>query len=257
MNTSKTSHPNSQTEIQKRVAIDNITWAGPLIMLSSRTVIGLMTLVFVVAIFFRDSANPWTDAFSWWRVYGVLVGLGCLILLRYLTHWEGISILELGNYSRADWLRDFLIGVGLFVPYSLAAVGPVFLTVLFQHTPPPSTEQLPMWATLFSIIIWPIIWAFSEDNTYLGYSLPRVEALARGRKWLVVVFVWFFLSLQHVLFPFAGLTWQVIISWFIGLIPAAVFYCYLWWRLGRLLPIMVAHTLTDSVTVLIALYVLG
>jgi len=95
MNTPETVHLNSQTEIQKRIAIGNITWAGPLIMLSSRTVIGLIILVLVAATFFRDSAISWTDAFSWWRVYGVLVGLGCLIPLHYLTRlptaWVGTN----------------------------------------------------------------------------------------------------------------------------------------------------------------------
>lgn len=161
-----TALPNSQAEIQKRIANGKIIWAGPLIMLSSRTIIGLIIMALVVAIFFRGSADPWAKVFLWWRVYGALVGL-CLISL---------------------------------------------------------------------IIIGPIIWAFSEDNTYIGYSLARIEALNEGRKWLVVVIMWFFISLQHALFPFAGLAWQVVVSWFIVLIPMTVFYCWLYWRLGRLLP---------------------
>jgi hypothetical protein len=84
-----------------------------------------------------------------------------------------------------------------------------------------------------------------------------VEGLTGGRKWQVVIVIWFFLSLQHILFPLAGLTWQILVSWFIGLIPAAIFYCWLWWRLGRLLPIIVAHVLTDAVTVLVSIYFLG
>jgi membrane protease YdiL (CAAX protease family) len=252
-----TALPNSQTEIKKRMVNGKITWVGPLIMLSSRTVIGLIILVLVVAIFFRGSADPWAEAFLWWRVYGTLVGIGCLIPIFFLVRREGIRILDLGNYSRSGWLRDVLIGVGIFFPYMLLASGPVVGMVLLQHPTPEPTEQLPIWATLFSIVIWPIIWAFSEDNTYLGYSLPRVEALTGGRKWRVVVVVWFFLSLQHVLFPFAGLSWQILVSWFIGLIPAAVFYCWLWWRLGRLLPILVAHVLTDAATVLVSLHFLG
>jgi len=257
VNTSVKALPNSQVEIQKRISKGKITWMDLLITLLSRTIIGLIILVLVVVIFFRGNVHPWQDAFAWWRVYGVLVGLGCLILLFYLTRREGIGILDLGNYGQKSWLRDILFGVGLFVPYSLAAMGPVLGLVLLQRTAPAPTEQLPMWATLFGIVIWPIIWAFSEDNIYLGYSLPRVEALTGGRKWLVVVVVWFFLSLQHVLFPFAGLTWEIIASWFVGLIPAAVFYCWLWWRLGRLLPIMIAHALADAVSVLISLYFFG
>jgi len=257
MKTSETAIPNSQTEIQKRIENGSFSWVGPLIMLFSRTVIGLIVLVIAVLIFFRESSDPLADAFLCWRVYGTLVGLGCLIPLFFLTSREGISILDLGNYSRKNWQRDILIGVGLFVPYALLAGGPVIGMVLFKYTAPAPTDQLPTWAVIFGIVIWPIIWAFSEDNTYLGYSLPRIDALAGGRKWLVVVVVWFFLSLQHILFPYAGLAWQILVSWFIGLIPAAVFYCWLWWRLGRLLPIIVAHVLTDAGTVLVSLYLLG
>lgn len=257
MNTPVTALPNSQAEIQKRIANGKITWAGPLIMLSSRTVIGLIVMALVVAIFFRGSVDPWAEAFLWFRMYGVLVGL-CLIPLFYLARREGISILDIGNYSRKGWLRDVLIGVGLVVPFILLGMGVVVVIMtLLQYAYPAPTEQLPMWATLFTIIIWPIIWAFSEDNTYIGYSLPRVEALTGGRKWLVVVIMWFFLSLQHSLFPFAGLAWQRVVSWSIALIPFTVFYCWLYWRLGRLLPIIVAHLLTDAVSLLISLYLWG
>jgi len=257
MKTPVTARPNSQTEIQKRMVKGKITWAGPLIMLSSRTVIGLIVLVLVAAIFFRGSADHWAEAFSWWRVYGALVGIGGLIPLFFLARREGIRILDLGNYSQGGWLRDVLIGVGIFIPYLLLAGGPVVGMILLQYPAPEPTAQPPLWALLFSITIWPIIWAFSEDNTYLGYCLPRVEALTGGRKWQVVLVIWFFLSLQHVLFPFAGLAWQILVSWFIGLIPAEIFYCWLWWRLGRLLPIIVAHVLADAVTLLVASYLIG
>ena len=224
MNIPITTQPNSQTEIRKRIEDGKITWAGSLIMLSSRTVIGLIILVLVFAVFFRGSADPWTEAFSWWRVYGTLVGIGCLISLFFLVRREGIRILDFGNYSRKGWPRDVLIRVGIFIPWMLLVSGPVVGMVLLQHPAPEPTVQLPLWAVLFSVIIWPIIWAFSEDNTYLGYSMPRVEGLTGGRKWQVVIVIWFFLSLQHILFPVAGLTWQILVSWFIGLIPAMLHY---------------------------------
>ena len=123
MKTPVTALPNPQTEIKKRMANGKITWAGPLIMLSSRTVIGLIILVLVVAIFFRGKADPWAEAFLWWRVYGTLVGVGCLIPIFYRARREGISILDLGNYRREGWLRDVLLGVGLFVPYLLLGMG--------------------------------------------------------------------------------------------------------------------------------------
>ena len=214
-------------------------------------------MALVAAVFFRDSADPWGEAFTWWRVFGALVGL-CLIPLFFLARREGISIADLGNYRREGWLRDVLIGLGLFVPFLILGMGGIMAIVaLFQYDYPAGVEQLPTWASLFIIIIWPVIWGVSEDITYLGYSLPRIEALTGGRKWLVVIIMWLFISMQHALVPFTGLAWQVVAGWLIGLIPMTVFYCWLYWRLGRLLPIMVAHVLADVASVLIPLFLWG
>jgi membrane protease YdiL (CAAX protease family) len=165
--------------------------------------------------------------------------------------------LDLGNYSRKGLLRDVLIGVGLFVPFILLGMGGIVGGMaLLQYTPPAPTGQLPTWATLFTIIIWPIIWTFSEDNTYIGYCLPRIEVLTGRKKWLAVGIVWLFLSVQHVFTP-TGLAWQTVVSWFVALIPFTALYCWLWWRLRRLLPIMVGHVLADLVSVLLSVYLLG
>jgi membrane protease YdiL (CAAX protease family) len=223
-------------------------------MLSSRTVIGLIITATVAAIFFRGSADPWAEAYPWWRVFAVLIGLG-IVLLYLLARREGISILDLGNFSRRDWLRDSLIGLGLFIPFLLLGMGGIMTIVaLFRYDLPAGVENLPTWATLFILFIWPIIWGVTEDFTYLGYSLPRIEALTGGRKWLAVIVIWLFLSSQHVLVPFTSLAWQVVAGWFIGLLPLTVFYCWLYWRLGRLLPIIVAHVLADVASVLIPLF---
>jgi membrane protease YdiL (CAAX protease family) len=222
-------------------------------MLLSRTIIGLILTALVAAIFFRGSADPWAEAYPWWRVFSALIGLG-FVPLYFLARREGIGILDLINFSRKGWPRDVLIGLGLFVPFLMLGMGGIMtIVVVFRYDLPTGVENLPLWATLFIIVIWPVIWGVSEDVTYLGYSLPRVEALAGGRKWLAVAVVWLFLSLQHVFVPFTGLAWQVVVGWYIGLLPLAVFYCWLYWRLGRLLPIIVAHVLADVVSVLMPL----
>jgi len=105
-----------------------------------------------------------------------------------------------------------------------------------------------MAAFLYSIIVWPVIWAPTEDNTYAGYSLPRVEALT-GRKWLAVVVVGFFWALQHVFLPFR-LEWQWLVSHFVGFVPVAVVYCLLYLRWRRLLPVHVIHWFGNVASVL-------
>ncbi len=257
MKPSVTASPNSQTEIRNRIADGRITWVGPLIMLSSRTIIGLILTALVAAIFFRGSADPWAEAYPWWRVYTGLIGLGS-VPVYFLARREGISIPDLINVSRKGWQRDVLIGLGLFLPFLMLGMGGIMTIVaLFRYDLPAGVEHLPIWATVFIIVIWPIIWGVSEDVTYLGYSLPRVDSLTGGRKWLAVVIIWALLSIQHVFVPFTGLAWQVIAGWFIGLLPLAVFYCWLYWRLNRLLPIIVAHVLADIVSVLMPLLLWG
>ena len=226
-------------------------------MLSSRAIIGLIITALVAAIFFQGSVDPWAAVYPWWRVFGALVGL-CLVPLYFLVRKEGIAILDLGNFSRKGWERDVLIGLGLFFPFLLLGMGGIMTIVaLFRYDLPTGVEHLPIWATVFILIIWPIIWGVSEDMTYIGYCLARIEALTGRRKWLAVVIIWIFLSTQHVLVPFTGLAWQVVVGWFIGLLPLTVFYCWLYWRLGRLLPIMVAHVLADVASVMIPLFLWG
>jgi type II secretory pathway component PulM len=51
---------------------------------------------------------------------------------------------------------------------------------LLQYSPPEGGIVLPSWATLYSLIIWWVIWAPVEDCSYAGYTFPRLEALTGG-----------------------------------------------------------------------------
>ncbi len=151
----------------------------------------------MAAIFFAGSADAWNEAGQWWRVYGTVIDVGCIVLLVWLARREGIRLFDLGTYSRERWKRDVLIGLGLFVPFFLLAFllpGLLVAFAIYGGPTPGPTGAMPMVGLLYSLIIWPVIWAFAEDNTYAGYSLPRVEALT-GRKWLAVVVVGFFWAL--------------------------------------------------------------
>jgi membrane protease YdiL (CAAX protease family) len=249
MNASVAALPNSTTEIEKRVAAGKITWAGPIIMLVARSVFAVICQALVAAIFYSGSADAWNEAGHWWTVYGTVIDAGCLVLLFWLTRREGIRFLDLGNYSRERWKRDVLIGLGLFVPMLLLFAAPIQIleTVLYGGSVPRPT--LPMVGTLYSLIIWPVIWAFAEGNTYLGYSLPRLEALT-GRKWLAVVVVGVFWALQHVFLPLR-LEWQWLVSHFAGYVLGGIVYCLLYLRWRRLLPMHVSHWAHDLVGVLV------
>ena len=250
MNASVIALPNSTAEIQKRVAAGKLTWAGPLIMLVARSVLAVICQTLVAAIFYAGSADAWEQAGKWWMVYGTLIDVPCLILLFYLTRREGIRLFDLGNYRREGWLRDVLIGLGLSVPLLLLYVAPTMLleSVLYGGDAPRPAGGLPMVGTLYSLIIWWVIWTFTEDNTYLGYSLPRVEALT-GKKWLTVVVVGCFFALQHAFLPLK-LEWRWLVSHSAGFLPGTIVYCLLILRWRRLLPIHVIHGLADVASVL-------
>jgi hypothetical protein len=42
---------------------------------------------------------------------------------------------------------------------------------------------LPLWAALYSVVIWPII----EQFTYIGYSLPNLEKLFKNKTLAITI----------------------------------------------------------------------
>jgi hypothetical protein len=120
--------------------------------------------------------------------------------------------------------------------------------------PSPVTGGLSTVGLLYSLIIWPTIWTFAEDNTYSGYSLPRLEALT-GKKWLAVAVVGVFAVLQHLFVPWpVVLDWRAFVPWVVSLVPTTVFLYWVYCRLDRcLLPGHVAHWLTDVVSMAVLL----
>ncbi|MFC1879416.1 type II CAAX prenyl endopeptidase Rce1 family protein [Chloroflexota bacterium] len=242
---------NSQVEIQQRVAAGKITWAGPLIMLAARSILAVICQALVASIFYSGSVDAWDEAGRWWTVYGTVIDVGTLVLLVWLTRREGIRLFDLGNYSRKRWLRDVLIGLGLFIVIfpTLLFAPLTFLMTVFDVSPPMGV--LPLAGSLYSIIIWPVIWAFTEDNTYLGYSLPRLAALT-GRTWIAVVVVVFFATLQHIFLPFR-LEWRYLLTRFLSFVPFVIVYCLLYLRQRRLLPIHILHWASNIISPLLAL----
>ncbi len=232
---------NSTVDIQDRVHSGKVTWLGPMMMLISRSLLAVICQVLVYAVFFSGRMNGWDEAGEWWRIYGTLIDLGGIILVVWLTQKEGIRLFDLGSYRREGWGRDVLSGLGLCIPLLLAfAVPTVVLEIIFYkgRAPVPGTG-LPVFGSLYALVIWPVIWAFTEDNVYFGYCLPRIEVLT-DNKWLAVIIVSVFTAAQHVFLPLR-FEWQWFISHFLGYIIGSVVTCLLYLRLRRLLPIHIAH----------------
>jgi uncharacterized protein len=241
----------SQAEIRDRVTRGRITWAGPALMLVARSILAIACQALVSAIFFSGQPDAWDQAGRWWTVYGTVIDLVCIGLLIWLTRQEGIRLLDLGAYFRERWGRDILIGLGLFVViFPTLLFAPLTLLTSALGIEPPM-DVLPLAGALYSILVWPIIWAYAEDNTYLGYALPRITALT-GRTWVAVAVVTLFATLQHVFLPLR-LEWRYLLSRFLSFVPFIIVYCLIYLRQRRLLPIHILHWAANMIGPLLAL----
>ena len=244
---------NDDEALDRRRTAGTLTWRGPALMLFARSAFAVAAQAVVAIIFaLRSSPTPWHDSEPWLPVYGTLIDTGCLALLWRLTRREGIGLFELVGYERTRLARDVWLGLAL-IPISLALIlGGIYLTgwlVYGTRTPPYVFGQLPLWAGLYGVTVFPFLWGLTEQMTYNGYLVPRFRILSQstGVAVALVAFVWAF---QHAVMP---LTFDPKFMIFRALspIPFSIFETLLYLRLRRLIPFALAHALMDGASVLI------
>jgi membrane protease YdiL (CAAX protease family) len=224
-------------------------------MLFARAACGVGAQAVVAAVFaLRASPTPWRDAAPWLPVYGTLIDAGCLALLWRFTRREGIGLSDLVGFERTRLVRDALLGVAL-IPASLVFIfGGTYAAgwiVYGTVKAPYFLGVLPLPAALFIMLVWPFIWGLTEQMTYNGYLLPRLQVLCRSTSvaLAVVAFAW---SLQHAFMPLTFdarfMAYRLLAS-----VPHSVFDALVYLRLRRLVPLALAHALMDGATVLIPL----
>jgi hypothetical protein len=110
---------------------------------------------------------------------------------------------------------------------------------------------LPLVAALYAVLIWPLLWGLVEQMTYNGYLVPRLQVLT-GRTCIAVTVVVFFWSLQHSFMP---LTFDAnfMLHRLLASVPNTVFMIFVYLRIRRLVPLVVAHWLMDGASVLLPL----
>ena len=238
---------NAPSAIRDRAVAGLIPWAGPILLVAARTVLWL-TLQFLLALVLwaMHHPHPLQSAGRWWIVYANLCDLACLLGLRYFTHKEGIRLRDLIGPLRLRYGRDLFLGLGLLVfifPFFIAG-SRLAQYLVYGHTPPLityllQTHTLPLWATVYSLSVWWVIQSATEEMTYNGYALPRLEALS-GRTWLAFVIVGFWFAAQHCVIPFVP-DWRYLLFRFLAFLPGclATLACYL--RIRRLAPLIFAH----------------
>lgn len=253
MDTSVTVIPtNSRNKLQAHIQAKRITWFWPVAVVFARLGLAILAQALVAGLYmFQGHPTPWQAAAPWWIVYGTLIDLGCFVFLARLMRREGVHLFDLIGFQRQRLGKDLLLGV-VFIPlYILLAVagGITSGLLIYGATPVPATMvPLPVWGALYSLIVWPIIWAFAEEMTYQGYALPRLEVFT-GRAWLAIIIVGFGWALQHSALPMMpDLRWAAYRFGSSLLIAMVIPIIYL--RTRRLLPFIIAHWAANFVSVL-------
>ena len=252
MNKSVTALPNSKAKLQERLHGGCITLRWPLTIVFARLIFAVLAQALVAGLYrLQGHPNPWQAAAPWWIVYGTLIDLGCLVLLARLAHREGMRLFDLISCQRHRLGRDLLIGLGFIPLFILLAVagGITSGILMYRATPAPATMvPLPLWGALYSLIVWPLIWAFAEEMTYQGYALPRLEVLS-GRAWLAVIIVGFGWALQHSALPLMA-DWRWALYRFGSSLLIGIVLPIIYLRTRRLLPFILAHWVANFISVL-------
>ena len=246
---------NLPSTIDARYAASGLSWWPVLLFLPARLVFAFLAQALVAGLFaLRGSADAWTAAAAWWPVYSTLADVLCLISLTWLARREGITLFDLFGARGRAALRQLA-----WTPAYLLAVAPgailasVATRMFYGSALPPmiAVVDLPPAGVAYSLVIWPFVWAITEELVYLGYLLPRLEAMS-GKTWLAILMVIFFWGLQHLAIPWIAdptyLVSRVLASWFaISLFPVVFAF---WGR--RLVPLIAIHYVLDLSTAFIA-----
>jgi len=244
--------PNSKSALMQRASAGRLTWAGPLLVVTGRSILIIAAQAFVACLsWMRFHVWSWNGAAKWWTVYGTLVDAGCLALMAAYTRKEGIRLRDLIGRVRLRWGRDIFLGIGcLLLVFPFFYLGfPAASWVVYRSIQPPSfagmltARALPWWGVVYSCSMWWLVWSPTEEMTYNGYALPRIEALS-GSRWKAIAIVGFWWAIQHSFLPFI-LDWKYVAWRFLGFLPGVVAFMLVYLRLRRLPPLIVAHWAMD------------
>jgi hypothetical protein len=240
--------PNARATLVARRAAGRLGWRGPLLMLFARPVLAVAAQGLVAEFYAaRGSAAPWREAGAWLPLYGVLIDGGCLGLLWWLARREGITLGGLIGLDRGRLGRDLLLGLFLIPPSLFLILGGNYAScwlVYGNFHLPEVLGALPLWAALYAVLVFPLLWGVAEQTTYNGYTLPRLQVLT-GRTWLAVAMVALIWSAQHAAMP---LTFdpRFMLYRLLSPLPFSTFIILVYLRLRRMVPLATAHWLMDG-----------
>ena len=180
--------PNHRQAIERRLRDGRIPAAAPAAMVLARFTFACLVQALVAMLFKRRRhPHPLQAAARWYMPSGTLIDLTSLACLAWLCRREGIRLADLVGarrpLDRRQLLGDLAWLMLVFEPPAVAAAALVTGRAYGRELPPTVTlpRDLPGWAAAYSVVVWPAIWAATEELVYLGYALPRLEVQLRGR----------------------------------------------------------------------------
>ena len=224
---------NARSQIEKRMVAGRISWTGPLLLVIARSTLWLALQSLLALVFLAlHRPSPFRTAGQWWPLYANFGDIGCLLGMRYFTRKEGIRLRDLIGPVRLRWGRDLFLGLGILASRFRAPWPAAISRGCLVYGSPANvpmafimqTHILPLWATVYSLTVWWVIQSATEEMTYNGYVLPRLEALT-GRTWIAFSVVGFWWSVQHCMFPFIP-DWRYVAYRSIMMVPI-VLWCML------------------------------
>lgn len=203
-------------------------------------------------------------------LYFIPVNILSLMMLRRHLRVRGLTLAELAGWNRSRLGRDILQGLlwlfVLFIPFALAInlvmlvlFGPGGMLPAYETVFAPDPSQLIEFAPWFAwssalviAVLFPLTNAPAEELVYRGHAQGKLFAAGRP-AWLALGLPALAFGLQHVLlapsvagmavYGFAFLTWGL---------GAGLIYR---WQ-GRLMPVIVAHFITNFMTSIAPLIIL-
>jgi hypothetical protein len=213
---------------------------------------GLLVLAGVTA----TGGQALNRAAGWWMVYGALIDLGTLGVIAWLLRRDGSAYRSLLGPPTTAWQ----VAVGALGVLAASVPAIVFSAELTSAiygdatAPMLAVVDVPPLASIFSVLVVPLLAELAEPVAYLGVVLPRLEQRL-GRPWVaatIVVVVW---AAEHACFPLlvsgGGLDLEFAAYRVGSVLPFLAIWTALYYALGRrLLPIMAARWVFNGGTAL-------
>ncbi len=247
---------NSREAIQNHLTGGCVPRFALVLMLLARPGLALLAQGITILFFIQlNVPSPAIAVRNWWTVYGTLIDLGCLVLLSWLVKREGIRLFDLVSFNRSKFKTDILLGLGIFIivfPLTVFGGGMLASRLVYGSLQAELPEgafirTLPLLAVLYSRLLWWPLWSLTEELTFQGYLLPRLQTLTKS-TWLSVVLVSFCWSVQHSFLPWINLQHATYL--FMTFVPLTIALQFIYLRVRRLTPLIIGHWLMDLASVL-------